>query len=345
MKLQKNSSVNMVEVARLANVSQATVSRALHNPELVKESTRKKILEIIKETNYVYNSIAADFTRQKNSMIGLIAFTVRGSIQTGLIEGIQKEIEPTNYSLIIGNSHFDTDTERRLIKAFQEKKVAGIVVAESTNENHDLLKKVKESGIPVIMTWGMSSDPVFDYIGIDNYHAAYDMTQYLISLGHRTIGFIAGRFDKIDRVRHRFNGYKDALLSAGLPYESDLAIPTSLTALDGQTGMNHLLSLKNKPTAVFAASDVLAFGAMSAARDHGLSIPEDISICGFDDSELAPFAYPPLTTVHVPTHRMGHLAARAILKKTHHPMEDQPIHDLLKTDIIVRKSCAPPNDH
>jgi DNA-binding LacI/PurR family transcriptional regulator len=299
-------------------------------------------MEIIKETNYVYNSIAADFTRQKNSMIGLIAFTVRGSIQTGLIEGIQKEIEPTNYSLIIGNSHFDTETERRLIKAFQEKKVAGIVVAESTNENHDLLKQVKESGIPVIMTWGMSSDPIFDYIGIDNYHAAYDMTQYLISLGHKTIGFIAGRFDKIDRVKHRYNGYKDALISAGLPFDDNLAIPTSLTALDGQTGMNHLLSLKNKPTAVFAASDVLAFGAMSVARDHGLKIPEDISICGFDDSELAPFAYPPLTTVHVPTNRMGHLAARAILKKTHNPQESRSIQDILKTDIIVRKSCSPP---
>jgi DNA-binding LacI/PurR family transcriptional regulator len=184
--MKDSNQINMVEVARLARVSQATVSRALHNPELVKDSTRKRIMEIIKETNYVYNSIAADFTRQKNSMIGLIAFTVRGSIQTGLIEGIQKEIEPTNYSLIIGNSHFDTETERRLIKAFQEKKVAGIVVAESTNENHDLLKQVKESGIPVIMTWGMSSDPIFDYIGIDNYHAAYDMTQYLISLGHKT---------------------------------------------------------------------------------------------------------------------------------------------------------------
>jgi DNA-binding LacI/PurR family transcriptional regulator len=267
---------------------------------------------------------------------------VRGSIQTGLIEGIQKEIEPTNYSLIIGNSHFDTETERRLIKAFQEKKVAGIVVAESTNENHDLLKQVKESGIPVIMTWGMSSDPIFDYIGIDNYHAAYDMTQYLISLGHKTIGFIAGRFDKIDRVKHRYNGYKDALISAGLPFDDNLAIPTSLTALDGQTGMNHLLSLKNKPTAVFAASDVLAFGAMSVARDHGLKIPEDISICGFDDSELAPFAYPPLTTVHVPTNRMGHLAARAILKKTHNPQESRSIQDILKTDIIVRKSCSPP---
>jgi DNA-binding LacI/PurR family transcriptional regulator len=118
-----------------------------------------------------------------------------------------------------------------------------------------------------------------------------------------------------------------------------------MITFDGQTGMNHLLSLKNNPTAVFTVIDVLAFGAMSAARDHGLSIPEDISICGFDDSELAPFAYPPLTTVHVPTNRMGHLAARAILKRNKHTMGNRPIHDLLRTDIIVRKSCAPPQEN
>ncbi len=198
----------MIDVARAANVSQATVSRALHSPELVKDSTRERIRRAMEEMSYVYNAAAADFTRQKNSLIGLIVFTVRSSIQSELIDGIQEELDRTGYSLIIGNSRYEPATERRLIQAFQERQLAGIIVAESTDDNREALRAVHRAGIPIVLTWDISEDSSLDCVGIDNFQAGRDITAYLINLGHRRIGLIAGRYDRIERVRHRYDGYQ-----------------------------------------------------------------------------------------------------------------------------------------
>ncbi|MCP5515087.1 MAG: LacI family DNA-binding transcriptional regulator [Spirochaetales bacterium] len=333
--------ISMIDVAKAANVSQATVSRALNTPSRVSKETLEKIINIIKETNYIYNSAAADFTRQKKTLIGLIVFTLKSSIQTGLIDGIQKEIEKTNYSLIIGNSHYDPATEHRLIQEFQERQLAGIIVAESTELNRDFLRSVHKAGIHVVLTWDKNEDPVLDSVGIDNYKASSDMTNYLIGLGHRRIGFIAGMYNKIERVRHRFEGYCDALKAADIPIDHKLIISTTPSALNGKIAMAQLLSHDPDLTAVFAASDALAFGALSAIRDKKLRVPEDISICGFDDAEFSSFCSPSLTTIHVPTEEMGRCAANVIVEKIRTGKENQ-LKITLDTNIIIRDSCGNP---
>ncbi len=335
-----NRRISMVDVAKAANVSQATVSRAVNTPSLVEKETLERIQSVIREMNYIYNSTAANFTKQKNTLIGLIVFTLKSSIQTGLIDGVQEEIERTNYSLVIGNSHFDKTIERKLIQVCQQRQMAGIIVAESTENNREFLRDVHRSGIPVVLTWDKADDPMLDCVGIDNYQASREMTTYLLHLGHRRIGFIAGPFDKITRVRHRFEGYRDALLQAGIPFLPELAIPIFPSALDGKVAMSQLLSLNPKPTAVFAASDVLAFGAISAARANNLRVPEDISICGFDDTEFASFCFPSLTTVRVPAQEMGRRAAQVIIGKTN-SRENQQVKLNLDTEIVIRDSCAP----
>jgi DNA-binding LacI/PurR family transcriptional regulator len=332
----------MSDVAQHAGVSQATVSRVLHSPQLVKEKTRERVYASMESLGYVYNSMAADFTRQKNSMIGLIIFTVRSSIHAELIDGIQNELESTRFSLIIANSHYNPDTEKKLIRLFRERKLSGVIAAEATDDNHPDLKTLKKSGIPLVLTWELSTDPEFDCVGIDNHESSYRMTRYLIGLGHRRIGLIAGHYDRIDRVRQRYNGYRQALSEAGLVFDPGMVIKRVPEPMEGKLAMSQLLSCADRPTAVFAASDALAFGALAACREHGLRVPEDISIAGFDDVDFAPFCVPPLTTIHVPGFEMGKRAARAIIDQHSSGPGSSPVRLCLTTDLVVRSSCAPP---
>lgn len=332
---------NMRDVAQIAGVSQATVSRVVHSPHLVREVTRKKIESAMQEIGYVYNSVAADFTRQKNSIIGLIIFTVRSSIHSELIEGIQEELKQTRYSLIIANSRYDPATERSLIKLFQERNLAGVIVAETTDENRSALKALEESGVPLVLTWEMATDSEFSCVGIDNRAAAYRMTQYLISLGHRRIGLIAGNYERIERVRERLDGYRQALEEADIPYDPEIVVKREPRPMEGKMAMAHLLTRSNVPTAVFAASDALALGALAACREYGRRVPEDISIAGFDDVDFAPFCVPPLTTVRVPGYEMGKRAVRSIIDSSPTLLRE-PVRLSLSTELVIRDSCAPP---
>jgi DNA-binding LacI/PurR family transcriptional regulator len=332
---------NMIDVAKRANVSQATVSRVIHSPHLVRPETRERIRQAMEEVGYVYNSVAADFTRQKNSMIGLIVFTVSSSIHSKLIEGIQEELENTRFSLVIANSRYDAETERRLIKLFHERKLSGVIVAETTDENRGELKALRNSGVPTVLTWQMAADPEFDCVGIDNHQAAYEMTRYLTGLGHRRIGLIAGNYERIERVRQRLEGYKDALAESGIPFDPEIVMSRVPSPTEGKMGMSQLLSLSRRPTAVFAASDALALGALAACGEYNVRVPEEMSVCGFDDVEFAPFCVPPLTTVRVPGYEMGKRAARALLDK-HERSATDVIRICLSTELVIRKTCDSP---
>lgn len=336
------SRTSMHDVAARAGVSQATVSRVVHSPHLVKDKTRMRVEAAMKDVGYVYNAMAADFTRQKISMIGLIIFTVRSSIHSELIEGIQEELQATRFSLVIANSHYDAATERKLIQLFRERHLSGVIVAESNDENRVELKALRESGVPLVLTWEMAADREFDCVGFDNFQSAYEMTQYLIGFGHRRVGLIAGDFKHIERVRQRLDGYKAALTAQGLPFDPSMVISRLPSPMEGKMAMSQLLSLPQRPTAVFAASDALALGALAACGEYGFRVPDDISVAGFDDVEFAPFCVPPLTTIRVPGYEMGKRAAREILDKQH-SKRTLTNRLCLPTELVIRQSCAPPS--
>jgi DNA-binding LacI/PurR family transcriptional regulator len=274
-------------------------------------------------------------------MIGLIIFTVRSSIHSELIEGIQEELESTRFSLVIANSRYDEATERNLIQLFRERNLSGVIVAESTDENRPELKALQNSGVPLVLTWQMAADPDFDCVGIDNHRAAYEMTRYLMGLGHRRIGLIAGNFERIERVRQRLEGYRRALEEGGLRFDPAIVTRREPAPMEGKMAMSQLLSLQHRPTAVFAASDALALGALAACNEFGLKVPQDISVSGFDDVDFAPFCVPPLTTVRVPGYEMGKRAVRAILDQ-HEWNGHGPFRLCLPTELVLRSSCTPP---
>lgn len=333
--------VSMEDVARLADVSLATVSRAIHSPHKVRPATRARVEEAMTRSGYVYNSMAADFTKQRNSMIGLIIFTVKSSIHAQLIEGIQEELAQTRYSLIIANSMYRADRERQFLKLFNERKLAGVIVAEATDANRDYIRLLKEQGIPVVITWEMTEDPTLDCVGIDNYEAARTMTRYLLGLGHRHIGLIVGDYKNIERVRHRYQGYADALAERGVAVRADYVITGEPSPQNGKQAMVTLLGRRPRPTAVFAASDAFAVGAIGAARELGFKVPEDVSVAGFDDVDIAQFYSPPLTTIRVPGFEMGQQAARTIVQFGTGE-QTTATRLCLRTELVVRESAAVP---
>lgn len=330
----------MTDVAAAAGISVATVSRALTRPDIVSEETLAKVKEAIARTGYVYNAAAADFTRQRSNLVGLIVFTMRSSIQSELIDGVQTRLHEGGFALIVGNSQYDPETEARLIQLFEERKLAGAIVAESTDTNRDALRRLSDSGVPVVITWELTDDAEFDCVGIDNRAAAFTATRHLIDLGHRRIGLIAGRYDRIERVRHRFEGYATALAEAGIELDASLCHQGAPTLETGEAAMAQLLDHGAPPTAVFAASDTLALGALSAATIRGVRVPRDLSIIGFDDLEFSRFTCPPLTTMRVPVHEMGRVAA-SLIAETGRPASGAARRIALPTELVVRGSTSP----
>jgi DNA-binding LacI/PurR family transcriptional regulator len=330
--------VTMQEISKLAGVSPATVSRALHSPHLVRKATRERITRVMQTSDYVYNATAADLSRRRSTTIGVIIPTTRSLVFSTSLLAIQEAAQENNYTIMAGSSKYDSATESALISQFQERRLAGVILTGFLKGQQDLIRRLVRDGMPCIVIWDKLDDPELSYVGFDNHKATYSITDYLIGLRHRRIGLIIGPFSKVDRVRRRLEGFLAALKDHAIPHPPELIIEKEPTLIDGKEAMTRLMSMPHRPTAVLAASDTLAIGAMAAARDLGLRIPEDVSIAGFDDIDIAAYCNPPLTTVRVPAYEIGRVAVKVILDMARTgSLEAQRY--CLDTGLIIRQSC------
>lgn len=328
----------MSEIAELAEVSKATVSRALHRPDLLKEATRQRILKVIEENKYVYNQNAADFSKKQTSTIGLIIPTLKSSIHAETIRGIQQEAHRHNLASLIANSDYSTEDEVGFMNLFRQRRLAGIILTGVTDSTLGLVKEFSRSGIPCVVIWEIVEDPEVSFVAFDNRVAAYSMTRYLLELGHRRIGLITGLLEKVRRASMRHQGYVDALKEYGIVPDPSLVVGAEPALENGMIAAKRLLALPDPPSAIFATSDTMAFGALRAIKVDGLRVPEDISLAGFDDIDLASYSDPPLTTIRVPEYEMGRLAVRSLLALIRDPSGGSQQHTL-ETRLIVRDSC------
>jgi len=331
--------VTMKDIALLAGVSATTVSRVFHSPNLVESGTRERVLHICKQNQYVYNATAGDLSRKNSTVVGMIVPTTRNSVFGDSIQGVQEKAQELGYSIMIGHSNYDNSAERKLLQRFRERQVAGLILAGFTFGQERFIKSLIESGIPCIVTSERLDDSSMSYVGYDNFKAAYSMTEYLISLKHRRIGLMIGPCSKMNRAKKRLEGYKLALEDHGIPYDPSQVIEREPTLIDGKEAMGVLLSLKERPTAVFAASDWLAIGGLNAIKERGLRVPEDISLAGFDDIDVAAYSDPPLTTIRIPGYEMGRIAMRALAEMIKNDKSEVRQY-CLETGLIVRESCA-----
>ena len=332
------SKLTMQEIATIAGVSLATVSRTIHSPHLVSPKTRQHVLRVIEEHDYVYNATAGDLSRKKSTVIGVTIPTTKNPVFASSALAIQELAQEKGFSTILGNTKYDPAIERSLLQKFQERRMAGIILTGYTFGQEKFVRNLAQSGIPTLVIWEKPSDG-FSFVGFDNFKASYSMTEYLISLRHRRIGLIIGPFTKLGRVKQRFEGYMAALEAHEIEYDPSLVIEKEPTLGDGKEAMGRLLAMPNRPTAVFAASDMLAIGALAGAKENGLRVPRDVSLAGFDDIDFAAFCDPPLTTVRVPSRDIGRLAAKLLIEAIERDsMEIRQY--CLDADLIIRGSCS-----
>jgi LacI family transcriptional regulator len=330
-------SVKISDVAEKAGVSVSTVSRVLNGGKFVRKEIYDQVQDAIRELGYTPSLIARSLVLQKTNLIGVIVPDITSSFCSTILRGIGECSDQYGYNIIMCNIEDKVGHELKYFDIFDRMRVDGIILMHD-RINDDLQRFLKTHDIPIVLC--SASLPGFNYpaVNIDDYRAAYDAVNYLISQNHKRIAMISGIQDDVGAGVKRYVGFIDAMKNAGLEVRREYIKRGNYKIGDGYRQMEELLSCDELPTAVFAVSDDMAVGAMNCVIDHGMSVPGDISIIGFDDSEIASSVRPALTTIHQPIREIGIMSVELLLKKINH--EQIPISSIiLDHQLVLRGSC------
>jgi LacI family transcriptional regulator len=327
----------VLDVARLAGVSTATVSRVINSPDSVRQKTREKVLLAMKKCNYKYNALARGFVTKKSNTIGLIIPTISNSVFAESTFGVQEYADQKNIRVVLGNSCYKYSQEENLIKVLRENQVDGLIIT-TTNLKGEILTSLVDEKFPFVLLFSTVKKGPMSAVGIDNYRGGYLATEHLISLGHKRIGMVAGNFSMTDRSFHRWHGYKKCLRDNKIAYDKKLLVQTDYSLSGGRDAIKKLLGLPSPPTAVFCSNDYIALGAIKGARELGLALPEDLSIVGFDDMQTASYILPALTTIHQPAYEMGRRAAELLLQLIQ--KQSKPTQYMMDSTLVIRDSTT-----
>jgi DNA-binding LacI/PurR family transcriptional regulator len=333
------------DVARSVGVSTATVSRALRGLPRVSEATRDRVLQAAAELDYVASPSAAGLAGGRTRAVGVVVPFVSRWFFASVVQGAEEPLREAGYDLLLYNLGGDVESRRRVFTThLMRRRVDAVLVLSLTPNQHEITALAKLHR-PVAVIG--AAVPGWASVGIDDVGAGCTAMQHLIALGHRRIAHLGGSLvDQIDFAapRDRLEGYRRAMSAAGLPVHRDWEIEGDFTVNGGVRGMTGLLGLDPTiaPTAVFAASDEMAIGAVAAIRRAGLRVPKDVSVIGIDDHEMAEFFE--LTTVAQPAREQGRLAARMLLAAMdpHCPVDSVPPTHTVATTLIVRRTTGPP---
>ena len=299
----------MKDIADLAGVSVATVSRALSGSPLVVEETRLAVEAIVRRTGYIINHAGRGLRLQASRQILVLLPTISNPFFAEIVQGVDAEAQKSGYGILVGSTEGSVLRENTLARQLLAGAVDGLVIL--TGRVPKILAGTDSAGRLVMVSEEGDNDAI-DSISIDNVAAAREATAYLVSLGHRDIAHIAGPEGNI-LTRQRLLGYRAALADAGIEPGPRGVAHGDFSVASGSRAMARLLE-SSRPTAVFCANDDMALGAMAEARTWGLVVPRDLSVVGFDDLPYAAFFDPPLTTISQPRRRFGELAAEALIK-------------------------------
>jgi len=326
------------DVAKIAGVSIATVSRVINSSEKVGTETRKRVYRAMDVCRYKYNALARGFATKRSHTFGLIVPTITNPIFAESTRGIQDFANEQGYQVILGNSDYQYEKEAKMVDVLRERQVEGLIIT-TTNLKGETLKSLLDDRFPFVLLYSTVRKGPISAVGVDNFLGGYRATEHLIHLDHRRIAMLAGAFNYSDRSFHRWHGYKRCLRDNHIPYNPDLVLKAEYSLTRGREGVKSLLSLKNSPTAIFCSNDFLALGAMEGAREAGISLPQDLSIVGFDDMQIASSVTPALTTIRQPAYEMGELGAKILL---HHIGNKayKPVHKILETRLVIRESTT-----
>ncbi|PHZ85149.1 LacI family DNA-binding transcriptional regulator [Paremcibacter congregatus] len=330
---------NISDVAKKAGVSIKTVSRFLNQEKYIREETKEKVISAIKALNYSPNVQARGLRGERSYMIGLFVDDLSGDyiskVQRGILSGCEKE--GSHLVVEVLSERGSAAKVRDLLSCVR---FDGVVLTPPVCDDMAVLNALRDAAIPVVRLGAGIPVPDMALAEIDDYQAARDMTDYLISLGHHSIGFIKG--DPSHGSAHeRERGYIHALQAAGIAVKSELIVQGMFCHSGGREAAATLLALDPRPTAIFSSNDEMAIGAMASIDAQGMKIPDDISIVGFDDHVMSQIVLPPLTTIHQPIEQMATEAVSLLGKVTKQDKSMLQTRIFLEYDLKVRKSAAP----
>ncbi len=323
------------EVAKLAGVSLATVSRVMNDSGKVTPKTRKKVLAAIAELGYIPNSMAQSLASRRSNSVGILIPELHGPFFGEMLSSVEKELRDAGKRVIITAGHSDENKERDCIE-FLLGSSCDALILHVYSVSHDYLIELNKGPVPIIILNNHVPEIAENCIYLDNEHGGYLATKALLDHGHRKLAYISGPSWKVDSFK-RLTGHKKALQEYGLVIDEKLIVEGDFEEASGRVAMTKLLSLNMPFTGVVCANDEMAAGAMDTARKQGLNVPDDISIIGYDNVSFTRYLHPKLSSIGCRIREMGQMAARCVLKNAY-GQTDLEIQNTFKPRLVLRDS-------
>ena len=324
----------------MAGVTHSTVSRALRNSPLVNRETVERIQRIALEAGYRTSAAARSLVTRRSDTIGVVVTNIADPFVAGVVSGIEETAEQHGLSVFLANSNAEPEREVRVARQFEERRVDGIIVTAS-RVGAQYVPLFSHMQVPIVLLNNQHPSQFAHSVMIANVQASLDATRHLLALGHRRIGYLGDRHG-YQSDAERYAGYRQALEEGGLGLEPPLVAHGDGKPEGAEAAMAELLALPQPPTAVFCYNDMSALGAMRQIRNHGLRIPADISVVGFDDLYISQYLDPALTTVRQPMRQMGRMAMETLLQIFGGAESGHDIR--VPGELIVRHSTAQPKE-
>ncbi len=338
--------VTIYDLAKKLNISIATVSRALKDDPVVSKKTKKKISELAEEMGYRSNHFARNLRKQQTNTIGFIVHELNSNFITSVLAGVEKVTTDAGYDLIIAHSSESYAKEAANAKNLFHKRVDGLIASlsfDTTDMKH--FKPFIDKGVPVIFFDRVEQDSDNTVVIIDNYRCGYQATQHLIEQGCKKIAHVTASL-KRNVYEQRYKGYRDALFDNGISFSEKLLMVKDLSEKAGEGAAKQMLRMKPIPDGAFITNDFVAAVCMRTLKEHGIAIPDDVAIVGFNNDAIGKLIEPALTTINYPGRDMGEIVARNLI---HHLQGISKIQQtktiIVNSGLIIRKSSLKKTDH
>lgn len=330
---------NIRAVAKKAGVSVATVSRVLNHPETVSESTKKNVLLVMEQLNYIPNSLARGLALNKTNTIALLIPNILNPKHMEIAKGVEDVAHQKGYNTLLCNTEGKKDKEEEYINILVNKKVDGIIFSNCLLSDVDIGDLIDQK-VPLVIIGKKSKKTIMNSIYTDYFSGAYEAIKHLIEIGYEAIALISGpkwQDENVDKLK----GYKKALDESNIKVDKKYIIEGDNDVDGGYLAAKKLMSMNKPPQAIFATNDLMAIAALDAARDLNKKVPEDVAVVGFDNISMASLVAPKLTTVAQPMYKMGLLAARLLFDNIESDASDYiPQSIFLDTKLKIRESCG-----
>lgn len=328
--------VTIKDIAKIAGVSHTTVSRALNDNPALATVTVERIKRLADELGYIPSVAARGLKTSRSQVLGVIVRHIGDPFFAEVLHGIEEVLHAAGYSLFLAASHRDSEREKQVMQAMEERRVDGVIIS-SAQISPEQLRRLSHFNVPVVLINSQPLDlPDVYAVYHDDAYGCSQILRHLLALGHRRIAYLGNEWGGQTNARRR-QGYENGMRQAGLVMGCMIQGEAG-TAEGGARAMKAVLQLDVRPTAVICYNDMMAIGAIQAIQQAGLRVPDDISIIGFDNVALAAYVAPPLTTFHQPCYELGHEAATMMLRVLNN--DRRPEVKTLHGELVVRQSTA-----